>query len=107
MQIEILGNTIRWASFTGVSVGDVPFQDNRWNYTLGDTGTDFLTIKDNLITETATGAYTISMHTWQNADHLYIGHNRFIDIDTENLCVQQAIAHYFSSSGHRSVVLTL
>ena len=100
MQIEILGNTIRWASFTGVSVGDVPFQDSRWNYTLGDTGTDFLTIKNNLITEAATGAYTISMHTWQNADHLYIGHNRFIDIDTENLCVQQANAHYFSSSGH-------
>ena len=82
--IELVGNLIRWASFAGVSVGDVPFQESQWNYTLGDTGTGHLTIKHNVITQTATGVYTISMHTWQNSNHLYVGHNRFIDIDTEN-----------------------
>jgi hypothetical protein len=82
--ITVMGNVIRWASFTGVSVGDVPFQDNRWNYSQGSTGTDYLTVKHNLITQTATGVYTISMHTWQNSNHLYVGYNHFIDIDTEN-----------------------
>ena len=73
--VELVGNLIRWASFAGVSVGHVPLQDN---------GTNYLTIRDNVITQTATGVYLISMHTWQNTNHLYLGHNRFIDIDTEN-----------------------
>ena len=82
--IQLIGNMMRWASFAAVSVGDVPGHGNQWNYSLGSTGTDYLTIRDNLITQTATGIYTVSMHTWQNSNHLYVGHNRFIDIDTEN-----------------------
>ena len=82
--IELTGNLIRWASFAAVSVGDAPFQNNQWNNSLGPTGTDHLSITHNVITQAATGVYTISSHTWSNTNYLYVGHNRFIDIDTEN-----------------------
>eukprot|EP01052_Picozoa_sp_SAG31_P006904 SAG31_NODE_323_length_17713_cov_12.065834_16_plen_210_part_00 len=82
--ISLVGNLMRWASFAGISVGDVPFQNNQYNYSLGPTGTQYLTVRDNHITQTACGLYTISMHTWQNTNNMYVGHNHFVDIDTEN-----------------------
>ena len=69
---------------TGVSLGDVPNQDNPWNYSLGPTGTQHVLIANNTITQTACGVYLSAMHTWQNSNDVTVRGNRFLDIDTEN-----------------------
>ena len=71
--ITLSENTLRWASFAAITLDDG-----------GVAGTQHMRIERNLITQTACGVYLIAMHTWQNSNDLYCGHNRFIDIDTED-----------------------
>ena len=83
--ITLATSLLRWASFSGVSFGDVPnIGSNPLNYSLGPVGAQHINIENNTITQTACGVYLIAMHTWQSSNDATVRGNRFIDIDTEN-----------------------